>query len=299
MPGTLARSNEGTYTLARDRSSVDRAFTKAFPEQHRDRRRADVRGAAGGRAPIVEPSLPDGRAFTLRQHISLRAAARRRLSPARRSTRASGSSASRSRISRSRSSGPLEQRWISRHRLERVDPNDPNSAFRKPITYYIDPGIPEPLRTATVEGARFWEEAFDQAGLPGGFRVEMLPAGADPMDARYNTVHVGEPQRARLVVRRVAGRSANRARSSRAWRTWTRTANAHRLQHLRGARWAPTPAAADTAFVLARIRQVTAHEIGHTLGMAHNYIASTYERGSVMDYPRAARAAQRRQARST
>jgi hypothetical protein len=44
-------------------------------------------------------------------------------------------------------------------------------------------------------------------------------------------------------------------------------------------------AAADTAFVLARVRQVTAHEIGHTLGFAHNYIASTYERGSVMDYP--------------
>ena len=37
---------------------------------------------------------------------------------------------------------------------------------------------------------------------------------------------------------------------------------------------------------LARVRQLSAHEVGHTLGLAHNYIASTYaDRASVMDYP--------------
>src|SRR5206468_10441387 len=83
---------------------------------------------------------------------------------------------------------PLEQRWISRHRLERVDPNDPRSPIRNPIVYYVDPGIPEPLRSATLEGVRFWTGVFDRAGLVGGFRAELRPDSLDPMDARYNVV---------------------------------------------------------------------------------------------------------------
>ena len=83
---------------------------------------------------------------------------------------------------------PLQVRWIARHRLERVNPSDPNSPIKNPIVYYVDRGIPEPMRSATLEGVRWWEQAFDRAGLRGGFRVELLPEGADPMDARYNVV---------------------------------------------------------------------------------------------------------------
>ena len=72
----------------------------------------------------------------------------------------------------------LEQRWINRFRLTRANPRDPNSPITNPIVYYVDRGIPEPLRSATVEGAKFWETAFDRAGLQGGFQVKDLPEGS-------------------------------------------------------------------------------------------------------------------------
>jgi hypothetical protein len=178
---------------------------------------------------------------------------------------------------------PLEQRWAARHRLQRANPADPASPITRPIVYYIDPGIPEPVRTATREGALFWTQAFDEAGLKGAFRVEELPAGADALDARYNVVQwinrnergwsvggsLGDP-RTGEIIKGMARMDSHRARTD---------------YNLYAGLMGADAAAADTAFILARIRQVTAHEIGHTLGLAHNYIASGFERASVMDYP--------------
>ena len=83
----------------------------------------------------------------------------------------------------------LTQRFIRRHRLEKRDPRAAVSEPVKPITYYLDPGTPEPIRTALLEGARWWNQAFESAGFRNGFRVEMLPEGASPLDIRYNVIN--------------------------------------------------------------------------------------------------------------
>ncbi|MDX2194192.1 MAG: zinc-dependent metalloprotease [Gemmatimonadales bacterium] len=279
IAGTLRRTNQGTWTLAKDRSAVHEPSTKAFPRN--TELEASLTFESSQPGPIAQRIAPDGRALTLRQHLALAelpdAGYRPREADPRMSFFGPRFKDYAQPVDR-----PLERRWIARHRLERADPRDPSSPIRTPITYYIDRGIPEPLRTATLEGARFWEQAFDRAGLKGGFRAELLPEGADPMDLRYNVVQ--------WVNRNERGWSIGGALSDP--RTGQILKGMARMDSHRGrtaynlvAALLGAETAADTAFVLGRVRQVTAHEIGHTLGMAHNYIASSYGRGSVMDYP--------------
>ena len=278
---TLQQGEQGSYSVARDRSSVNAALTRGFPRNTEiDAWLTFATGGQPGR--IVSQIVPDGRAFTLRQHISLLPLPDASYSPRQLDPRV-GFFGIVFKDYAQPIQGALEQRWIARHRLTRADPADPSSAITNPIVYYIDRGIPEPVRSATLEGARWWTDAFDKAGLTGAFRVELLPDGADPMDARYNVVQwenrnergwsigsaITDP-RTGEIVKGMARLDSHRART-----------DYNLYAALMGA--AATPA--DTHFVLARVRQVTAHEIGHTLGLSHNYIASTYDRGSVMDYP--------------
>ena len=280
VAGALARVNQGIYTVARDRSMIDRAHTAGHPANTE----LDVAltfattGRPGG---IMGRIAPDGRAFTIRQHLSLLPL------PIGYRPRELDPRVGYFGISFKDYGQPLqralEQRWISRHRLERVDPADLASPIRNPIVYYVDAGIPEPVRQATLEGVRWWSEAFDRAGLRGGFKVELLPAGADPLDARYNVVQwenrnergwsvggsLGDP-RTGEILKGMARLDSHRARTD---------------YNIYAALMGADAAAADTAFILARVRQVSAHEVGHTLGLSHNYIASTSERASVMDYP--------------
>ena len=176
----------------------------------------------------------------------------------------------------------MQQQWAARHRLERVN-REAAVADREPARLLHDRGIPEPLRTATFEGVAWWTEAFDRAGLTGGFRVEYLPEGADPMDARYNVVQWENRNERGWSV----GGALTDPRTGEMLKAMARM-DSHRARtdyNIYAAFMGAAASPADTAFVLARVRQVSAHEVGHTLGMQHNYIASTYERGSVMDYP--------------
>jgi Met-zincin/Domain of unknown function (DUF5117) len=281
VSGTLTSSNEGTYTVARDRSSIYRPYTKAFPENSEiEVALTFATQTRPGRT--VAAIVPDSRSFTLRQHISFVKLPDDAYQPRVLDPRV-GYFGITFKDYAQPVQMPLEQRWVARHRLERVNPSDPNSPIRNPLIYYVDRGIPEPIRTATKQGVSWWIEAFDRAGLKGAFKVEDLPEGVDPMDARYNVVQwenrnergwsvggaIGDP-RTGEIIKAMARLDSHRART-----------DYNLYAGLKGA----DAAAADTAFVLARVRQVSAHEVGHTLGLAHNYIASTYERGSVMDYP--------------
>jgi hypothetical protein len=281
VAGALSRLGQWNYSLARERSGIYRPHTKAFPRNSEVE--VSLTFAASGRtSPIVERIVPDGRAFTVRQHASLVALPDDGFRPRVQDPRVGYFGVTFKDYARPIQE-PLDRRFASRHRLERVNLADPSSPIRNPIVYYIDRGIPEPVRTATKEGVSFWVDAFNRAGLEGGFRVEDLPEGVDPLDARYNVVQwvnrnergwsVGGAEtdpRTGEIVKGMARLDSHRARTD---------------YNLYAGLVGADSAAADTAFVLARVRQVSAHEVGHTLGLSHNYIASTYERGSVMDYP--------------
>ena len=279
---TLARSDQGSYSVARDRSSIYRPYTKAFPENTEID--ASLTYALSGNRPgrIVNMIAPDGRAFTLRQHMSFVQLPDSSYEPRADDPRVGYFGITFNDYAQP-IQGQLQQTWIERHRLQRVDRSDPNSPIRNPIVYYIDRGIPEPIRSAVKEGVSWWAEAFDKAGLTGGFVVKDLPEGADPMDARYNVVQWENRNERGWSI----GGALADPRTGEIMKGMARL-DSHRERtdyNLYAGLMGAASSAADTAFVLARSRQKAAHEVGHTLGLAHNYIASTYDRGSVMDYP--------------
>ena len=182
---------------------------------------------------------------------------------------------------------PIVKRFIYRHRLEKKNPNAEKSEAKDPIIYYLDRGAPEPIRSALLEGAQWWNQAFEAIGYKNAFQVKMLPEGADPLDLRYNVIQWVH-------------------RSTRGWSYGGSISDPRTGEILKGhvslgslrirqdfliaqALQAPYDNNADDAFALnmalARIRQLAAHEVGHTLGFAHNFAASTNNRSSVMDYP--------------
>lgn len=281
VSGTMQRAQEGAYAVAKDRSAIYKPYTKGFA----DNTEIDVAltfAAAAAPGRITSSIAPDGRAITLRQHITLMRLPDGNFRPRAADPRV-GFFGIRFHDFAQPVQGQLSQTWAARHRLERVDPRNPKSPIRNPLVYYIDRGIPEPLRTATFQGVSFWVEAFDKAGLKGGFKVEYLPEGADPMDARYNVVQWENRNERGWSV----GGALTDPRTGEMLKAMARM-DSHRARtdyNIYAAFMGAAANAADTAFVLARVRQVSAHEVGHTLGLQHNYIASTYERGSVMDYP--------------
>jgi hypothetical protein len=282
---TLAATGQGRFALDPARSAVDLDACRAFP---RNLELESVLTFAGDEpGSEVRSVAPDPTALTFRLHqslVELPAAGYR----TREFDPRMGSFAITFADYASPIAAPLDRRWIVRHRLEKTDPTAERSTVKEPIVYYVDRGIPEPIRSAVLEGAGWWARAFDAAGFVDAYRVELLPEGADPLDVRYNVIQwvhratrgwsygggVIDPRTGEMIQGRVTLGSL-RIRQDRLI-----------FEGLAGVAKTGTGAADDPVELsLARIRQLAAHEVGHTLGLEHNFAASTYGRASVMDYP--------------
>ena len=286
----LAEAKQGKYTLDPTRSAILPESTKNFPRNTEVEAILTFTNDAPAEKSYVADVTPDPHALTVREHYSFIELPGPGYTPRTYNPNA-GYFPTKYRDYSAPLGAPLDQIFITRHRLQKKDPTAAMSDPVEPITYYVDRGAPEPIRSALVEGARWWNQAFEAAGYRNAFRVEVLPEGADPMDIRYNMIQwvhrytrgwsygegVIDPRTGEIIKGQVTLGSL-RARQD------FMIAQSLVDPYLDGA---PLPADnALQAMVLARVRQLAAHEVGHTLGLAHNFAASSLGQGtSVMDYP--------------
>jgi hypothetical protein len=286
--GQIEGRQQGSFTLDRSRSALYLDNTAAYPDNVEVEATLTFTSSKPGE--LVDAVAATGSAITLRQHHSII-----RLPD--------DNYRSRMADPRIGTFGPTIQdygtaidedlvvRLVARHRLEKKNPGAERSEAVEPIVYYVDPGVPEPIKSALIEGALWWNDAFEAAGFIDAFQVRELPAGADAQDVRYNMIH--------WTHRRTRGYSyGGSVIDPRTGEIIKGNVNLGSLRlrqdYLHGQGMVPAFAylesiagdsSASVDMALARVRQLSAHEVGHTLGFPHNYLASTFGRESVMDYP--------------
>lgn len=281
----LKGTGQGTFRLDAGRSAIHRAMTKSFPQNtEMEARVTFTTDSPGG---FVRQVAADPYAVTLRLRHSFVQLPEAGYEPRVLDPR-SGYFGIRYVDYATPIGAEKEQRYIVRHRLEKTNPNAAQSTAVAPIVYYLDNGTPEPVRSALLDGARWWSQAFEAAGFIDAFRVEVLPEDADPMDVRYHMIQwVHRATRGWSYGRSIVDPRTGEIIKGHVSLGSLRVRQDYLLAEGLLAPYADGVPADDPMLqmALARIRQLSAHEIGHTLGIAHNFAASVNGRASVMDYP--------------
>ena len=282
----LQRNNQGNYSLDKTKSALALERTKAFPKNVEFDVTLTFKGTPKGvniRSVTPNPSL-----VTVAQHHSFielpdNGYEKRIFNPN------SGSYPFSYYDYATPVQEPILKQYITRHRLKKKNPNAKISEAIEPIVYYLDNGTPEPVRSALLEGGKWWNQAFEAIGYKNAFQLKILPDDADPMDVRYNVIQwvhrstrgwsygssITDPRTGEIMKGHVSLGSLRIRQDFLIAQALMNKPFAERDDN-----YQPM---LDLA--LARIRQLSAHEIGHTLGFAHNFAASTNGRASVMDYP--------------
>jgi hypothetical protein len=284
----LRGMKQGNYAFDKNRSSIYLPATKNFPLNSEVETTVTFVNTDGETGNFVQSVTPSPEALTLRVHHSFVQLPEPGYEPRVFDPRSSFIPISYYDYS-TPVSEPIQKFYVIRHRLKKKDPNAVESEAVKPIIYYLDNGTPEPIRSALLEGASWWNQAFEAAGFKNAFQVKILPDDVDPMDVRYNVIN--------WVHRSTRGWSYGASvvdpRTGEIIKGHVTLGSLRVRQDYMIAQGLLAPFKDGNVPVndpmlqmaLNRLKQLSAHEVGHTLGLMHNYAASVSERASVMDYP--------------
>ena len=285
VQGRLSARKQGSYSLDKSRSAISLERTKAFPKNVEFDVMLTFKGSP--KSSNIRSVTPTASLITVNQHHSFIELPDGSYKPRKFDPR-SGSNAMSYLDYATPVNESITKRFIYRHRLEKKNPEASKSEPVEPIIYYLDRGTPEPVRSALLDGARWWNQAYEAIGYTNAFQVKMLPEGADLLDVRYNVIQwVHRSTRGWSY-----GSSVSDPRTGEIIKGHVSLGSLRIRQDFLIAQALQAPYANDDTsdefaleMALARIRQLSAHEVGHTIGLAHNFAASTKGRSSVMDYP--------------